>query len=89
MDYGGITEGKGLLLLKEDYDKDIIDFGKLSYGFVEQFDNVNENNSAIPISERTTIFHMFGLEMSEFKNHIYLETVIESGQDEDEEDLEQ
>ena len=45
MEYEGLKNHAGLLCFKADYDRVQVDFGKLSHGFVEEFENENVRES--------------------------------------------
>ena len=47
MEYEGLKNHAGLLCFKADYDRNQVDFGKLSHGFVEEFENENIRESQV------------------------------------------
>ena len=88
MEYEGLKNHAGLLRFKEDYDNENIDFSKLSYGFIQAFENENvrETSSVTDISMAYDWLKMDADELHRIMEFGKIEP--EAEQDEDEEDLE-
>ena len=85
MEYEGYKNHVGLLSFKNDYEDETVDFGKLSYGFVGEFENENVRETAAEsdITQAWAWLHMDAAEL-----HKVMGIEYEAGQDDNEEDLE-
>ena len=89
MEYEGLKNHAGLLDFKADYDRNQVDFGKLSHGFVEEFENENVRESQV-VTDYTMAHDWLNMDVEDLHgimNFGNAEPIDE--QNEDEENLEQ
>ena len=85
MEYEGLTSHDGLLRFKKDYEDNCVDFGKLTYGFVEEFENDNVREAA---GENDITQALSWLKMSDIELKSIMGIESDAEQNEAEEDLE-
>jgi len=89
MEYEGLKNHAGLLDFKTDYDCNQVDFGKLSHGFVEEFENENVRESQA-ITDYTMASDWLNMDIDDLRDTMNFGNPDPvSEQNEDEEDLEQ